>query len=210
MKDVARKTCLYFFWILLFGMKYSCMLVSQTCMAHPRFHFFFFQWIYAEIKCQLEMFIHIRLAEKSRQGMGAGAGRTYFLKTLELLRIYFSKKVLEFLGLLLFPWRFWAKENFTPGNTEKLCYTPGKFHFLSWSPLDILHAHAVSSILLQIPCLQPPAPAFLSEIAHSSCLNCYFLRVCKKKFYKAFFLIISSDILCIIPYNLLLCIIYMY
>ena len=84
--------------------------------------------------------------------------RTYFLKTLELLRIYFSKKALKFLGLLLFPWRFWAKENFTPGNMEKLCYTTGKFHFLSWSPLNILHVHAVSSIRLEIPCLQPPLP----------------------------------------------------
>ena len=106
---------------------------------------------------------------------------------------YFFNQALEFLGLLLYPWKFWKKQSFTPGNSGNLCYTPGKFHIFSLSPLDIVHIHTMSSIHLEIPCLHNPCIFFFFGIAHYICLNCYFSRFCRK-FYKVFFLIIPSDV----------------
>ena len=35
--------------------------------------------------------------------------------------------VVEFLGFLLYLWKFQTKQDFIPGNSIKLCYTPQKF-----------------------------------------------------------------------------------
>ena len=35
-----------------------------------------------------------------------------------------SKKPVEFLGLILCPWKFQPKQTFTPGNSAELCVTP--------------------------------------------------------------------------------------
>ena len=41
------------------------------------------------------------------------------------LRTYvFEPPPLEFLGFLLYQWKFQTKQGFTPGNSTKLCYTP--------------------------------------------------------------------------------------
>ena len=78
-------------------------------------------------------------------------GRTsgnIFLKKPGVIKSIFLKKALEFLGLLLYPWKFWTKEGFIVGNSGKLCYIPWKFHISPWSPLNILHAHTISGVFI--------------------------------------------------------------
>ena len=41
----------------------------------------------------------------------------FFLKKPGVIKNIFFKKILEFLGLFLYPWKLLAKENFTPGNS---------------------------------------------------------------------------------------------
>ena len=48
-----------------------------------------------------------------------------------------SKKPVEFLGLILCPWKFQPKQTFTPGNSAELCYTPSKFQGQKPRPLEI-------------------------------------------------------------------------
>ena len=43
------------------------------------------------------------------------------------LRTYFFETLLEFLGSLLYPWKFQTKQSFTPRNSTKLYYAPQKF-----------------------------------------------------------------------------------
>ena len=106
---------------------------------------------------------------------------------------YFFNKNFFFSRFVTLPLEILEKQCFTPGNSGNLCYTPGKFHIFSLSPLDIVHVHTMSSIHLEIPCLHNPCIFFFFGIAHYICLNCYFSRFCRK-FYKVFFLIIPSDV----------------
>ena len=41
--------------------------------------------------------------------------------------ILFWKKFLDFLSLSLYPWKFWRKQSFIPGNSTIFCYTRWKF-----------------------------------------------------------------------------------
>ena len=41
--------------------------------------------------------------------------------------ILFCKKTLKFLGLSIYPWKFWTKQSFILANTVKLYYTSWKF-----------------------------------------------------------------------------------
>ena len=43
------------------------------------------------------------------------------------LRTWFFEKTPGFLGFLIYPWKFQAKQSFTPRSSTKLCYTPQKF-----------------------------------------------------------------------------------
>ena len=65
--------------------------------------------------------------EKTKEGGGAG------------LRTYFFEHPLEFLGFLLYPWKFQKKQRFTLRKSTKLCYTPRKFQGLKLRPLEIPH-----------------------------------------------------------------------
>ena len=49
------------------------------------------------------------------------------------------KVLLEFLGFLLYPWKFRTKQSFTPRSSTKLCYTPQKLQVLKPRPLGILN-----------------------------------------------------------------------
>ena len=51
----------------------------------------------------------------------------------------FFKKSLEFLGLPLYPWKFWRKQNFTSGNSIKLYYNPWEFQDQKPRPMEIPH-----------------------------------------------------------------------
>ena len=88
------------------------------------------------------------------------------------------EKLLEILGLLLYPWKFGTKQNFTLGNFAKLCYTrnfnaekqdpwrsyinffdhPLKLHLFFTYPMEF--PHVVSSVSLDIQCPQPPSLDF--------------------------------------------------
>ena len=43
----------------------------------------------------------------------------------------------NFLGFLLYPWKYQTKQSFTPRNSTKLCYTPQKLYGLKPRPLEI-------------------------------------------------------------------------
>ena len=77
------------------------------------------------------------LEEKQTRGRGWGWGHIFLKPT---------PPPLNFLDFLLYPWKFQAKQGFTPRNFTKLCYTliifkaltqdPWKFHTIfSWSLL---------------------------------------------------------------------------
>ena len=53
--------------------------------------------------------------------------------------ILFWKKTLKISGLSLYPWNFWAKQNFTLANSMKLCCTPCKFQGQKWRLMEIQH-----------------------------------------------------------------------
>ena len=91
--------------------------------------------------------------------------------------ITFWKSPVKFFNLSLYPKKVQRKQAFTPGNSAKLCDTPWKFQgpkprpghgnhtFFSCTPLEILlffnwpleFPNVLSSVPLEIPCLQPPA-----------------------------------------------------
>ena len=48
-------------------------------------------------------------------------------KKTQVEGILFLKKALEFLGLLLYPWKFWTQQSFIPGNPSKLPDTSWDF-----------------------------------------------------------------------------------
>ena len=76
----------------------------------------------------MELFIHIFLPEKKAKG---GRLKDTFFKKTWSYEEHILKTTLEFIGLLLFPWKFRAKESFTPRNSEKLYYRPRKFFIFS-------------------------------------------------------------------------------
>ena len=53
--------------------------------------------------------------------------------------ILFWKRRLEFLDLLLYPWKFMTKGSFTPGNTTRLCYNHRNFQGQKPRPMEIPH-----------------------------------------------------------------------
>ena len=53
--------------------------------------------------------------------------------------IVFWKKALIFLGLSLYPLKFWTKQSFTLANSVKLCCTPWKFQGQKWKLMGIQH-----------------------------------------------------------------------
>ena len=55
------------------------------------------------------------------------------------LKYTFFKKSLEFLGLSLYPWKFWRKQSFTSGNSTKLYYNPWEFQDQKARPMEIPH-----------------------------------------------------------------------
>ena len=67
-------------------------------------------------KSYLAMTFALAIPEKNKQGRGG-------------LRTYLFENPLQFLGFLLYPWKFKnkTKDNFTPKNSTKLCYTSRKF-----------------------------------------------------------------------------------
>ena len=85
--------------------------------------------------------------------------------------------------MLLYHWKLLTKESFIPGNSGNSCYTPWTSNILLWLHVDTLHPDFISSIHLEISCLQHPV--FCSRIAY------YILF---KLFYPDFFLFIFSDV----------------
>ena len=55
------------------------------------------------------------------------------------LKHTFFKNSLEFLGLSLYPWKFWRKQSFTSGNSTKLYYNPWEFQDQKARPMEIPH-----------------------------------------------------------------------
>ena len=55
------------------------------------------------------------------------------------LKHTFFKKSLEFLGLSLYPWKFWRKQSFTLRNFTKSYYNPWEFEDQKPSPMEIPH-----------------------------------------------------------------------
>ena len=109
---------------------------------------------------------------------GAEGGRLVYL--------FLIKKTLDFLNMLLYPWKFRRKHAFNPRNFGKIVWYhleipmsktkvlgdstwvllehPWIFHFIFYWPFEYLHA--LSLIPLEIPCPQPHSVRICSEIAH--------------------------------------------
>ena len=103
-------------------------------------------------------------------------GRTWrhiFLKNPGVSKNISFKKTLEFLGLLLHPWKLLIKESFPQKPRKALHHLEIPYFFLI-TP-DILHSRNVSSIHPESPCLQPPA--FFSGIDHSTRFRLLFFHV---------------------------------
>ena len=103
-------------------------------------------------------------------------GRTWrhiFLKNPGVIKNISFKKTLEFLGLLLHPWKLLTKESF-PQKPRKALHPLEIPYFFLITP-DILHSRNVSSIHLESPCLQPPA--FFSGIYHSTLFRLLYFQV---------------------------------
>ena len=138
-------------------MKYLSLLIPQTGMAHLRFHFFNQQR--QEVHTSWSFLFILGFQKKSHRGGGmgwgggGGGGEGHFT--------YFFNKNFFFSRFVTLPLEILEKQCFTPGNSGNLCYTPGKFHIFSLSPLDIVHVHTMPSIHLEIPCLHNPCIFFL-------------------------------------------------
>ena len=107
----------------------------------------------------------------------------------------FLKKPLKRLSLL-----------FTIGNSGQKKLHPWKLRKVVLQPLEIPHFFLITpgystltNYFFNTPRNSMPfKPLYIFYgITHCTCLNCYFSRV-SKKFYKVFFRIISSNILCTI------------
>ena len=93
----------------------------------------------------MELSILIGLPEKSLRG----ELRTCFFKNPGVINNIFLRKTLEFLALLLYPWKFWTKESFSPRNSGKLYYRPWKFLiFLDHPQIFYMHILFLVSLLL--------------------------------------------------------------
>ena len=112
-------------------------------------------------------------------------GRTWrhiFLKNPGVIKNISFKKTLEFLGLLLHPWKLLTKESFSQKPRKAL--HPLEIPHFSWSPL-IFYIH---EIFLQYPWKVHAfnLQHFFLEYTIPPCLDCYISRFCEI-FYKAFF-----------------------
>ena len=74
-------------------------------------------WTNAVINIRL-----VRLSPWEWPKVGRGAAKEQLKK-----KSTFLKTSLEFLGFLLYQWKFQTKQGFTRRNSTKLCYTPWKF-----------------------------------------------------------------------------------
>ena len=114
-----------------------------------------------------------------------------FLKGPGVIKNILLKKSLESLDLLLYRWKCWTKESFTPENSRKLRYTPWKFHIFASSSWTFYMHILFLKYTWKFHTFN--TSYFFSGIAHCTCLNCYFSSFCKKLF-KVFFVIVSSDV----------------
>ena len=102
-------------------MKYLCLLVPQTGMAHLRLDLFLMNKDMRYMPTGT-FYSHWAFRKKSK---GRGI-KDIFLKNHGVIKNIFLRKTPEFLSLFLYPWKFWTKETFTPRNSIKLCYRPRK------------------------------------------------------------------------------------
>ena len=133
---------------------------------------------------------------KKAKGGGGGGVRGdlkghIFLKGPGVIKNILLKKSLESLDLLLYRWKCWTKESFTPENSRKLRYTPWKFHIFASSSWTFYMHILFLKYTWKFHTFN--TSYFFSGIAHCTCLNCYFSSFCKKLF-KVFFVIVSSDV----------------
>ena len=126
-----------------------------------------FLWLVLRALKKLEVLVEDPLGYSKKKQTGKGGWGHTFLKPPK-----------EFLGVLVYPWKFQTKQGFTSGNSTKFCYTPRKLYALKPRPLEILRFFldhswksqflikspenllSISSIPLEMPHPQPPSPFF--------------------------------------------------
>ena len=86
----------------------------------------------------------------------------------EWLQHMLFKKSLKFLGLWLYPCKFWRKKSFTSGNSTKLCYDLSEFQDQKTKSMEIPHDFFWLDENSTLFYLIPGIPIF-SGIAHNIC-----------------------------------------
>ena len=78
----------------------------------------------------------------------------------------------------IYPWKFWAKQSFSPGNSGILCYTHWKFQGQKPRSLETPRDFFLITILFFLTnlwkfyMLIPMIPLEISGISHYCCLDC--------------------------------------